>query len=131
MIILEHVSKEFASKSHFPSLPPGCFPALPPEKPIYVKIPWHNMEFKIKIRQMPVISSFAVTGHKTQGRTLPRLAIAGLGTHLTNYSGWLYVALPRCRELANLYRFFSIPSDVTKYKPRKTIMAFMHNIRSR
>lgn len=63
------------------------------------------------LQQFPLLPSFCVTGHKTQGLTLDRLII---GSHKSTTKRYLYVVLSRIKSLAGLTLLQPLPMPTGK-----------------
>ena len=74
---------------------------------------------RAKVTQFPLIQAHAITGHKSQGRTLRRVIVAGLwrkGKHGLNSqlraAGWFYTAASRATKRIGLeVRSKKLPMD--------------------
>ena len=71
--------------------------------------------------QFPIVTSFAITGHKTQGATLKNILICSFMGHSSGKSGWLYVVLSRVKSLKNIFILEELPSDLNHYKSRPKV----------
>jgi hypothetical protein len=76
-----------------------------------------------KVKQVPVNSNIATTGHKLQGMSKDVLIV-----NYWNYrcANWVYVVLSRVRTLAGLYlmkplnleRSFNVPQSLIRFEQR-------------
>ena len=73
-------------------------------KPIFretQRVPFPGANFHLCRQQFPIMLAFAVTVHKIQGSTLPRIAILCSDKYFA--SGQMYVAVSRVRNLDDLF----------------------------
>lgn len=71
-------------------------------------------------RQLPVTLAWAITIHKSQGKTLARIII-DLGQQGAFAAGQLYVALSRCQSLGNIAIKQPITLEDVRYEPKVKI----------
>ncbi len=98
-----------------------------------VKYAWDNQTQKVvakvsgKYTQIPLIHAWAITIHKSQGRTLDRARLdirKGAFAH-----GQIYVALSRTRSMDNLS--FTTPLTQSDVRLDKRVLEFLQNSRCR
>ena len=84
-------------------------------------------EINIKLTHFPIISNFATTGHKLQGKTMPNLVIAEWVTK----PNWAYVVLSRVRTLDGIYLKDALPANCSFNPPPEylTMIELLRNTR--
>ena len=78
-------------------------------------------DVKTTMTQFPIVTAFAITGHKTQGAALKNILICSFKGHSSGKSGWLYVVLSRVKSLKNIFILEELPSDLNHYKSRPKV----------
>ena len=63
-----------------------------------------------QMSQFPIVTAFAITGHKTQG-TLKNILVCSFKGHSSGKSGWLYVVLSRVKSLKNIFILKKLPQN--------------------
>ena len=64
---------------------------------------------RMKLSHFAVLSNYATTGHKLQGKSLERLIIA----EWSKKQNWAYVVLSRVRTLSGVYLCKPLPEDIS------------------
>ena len=113
-ILFKHVLAPYKDKKILDDYPVGYFKV--PTSSTKRVISFGSLKVKCNITGFRVKPRFAITGHKTQGMTMPELFIAGIGTYGTGKHGWLYVALSRVKDLSNIYTLAPLSEKLSDYK---------------
>ena len=83
-----------------------------------------------QMSQFPIVTAFAITGHKTQGATLKNILICSFKGHSSGKSGWLYVVLSRVKSLKNIFILEKLPTDLSHYKSRPKVKIELDRIKT-
>ena len=114
-IVFKHM-EQFQKVKIEETLRPGYFSIK--SHTIQKKVQWTNTEFTAELTGFKAVSSYAFTGHKTQGRTMDEIIVGGYQGHKHNKSGWIYVVLSRVSTMDCFFTLETLDRDVRKYKPR-------------
>jgi len=121
---------EWVEFEHYPSLPGAktrTFKLEPREFSATIKLPLtEDLSTTVgnaKIKQVPVNSNVATTGHKLQGMSKDIIIVNSWNYRCAN---WVYVVLSRVRTLAGLYlmqpldleRSFNVPENLIRFERR-------------
>jgi hypothetical protein len=125
-----------------PEVPPDCvlvrFPELPAQLeglepnvfPIFrytASDQGCRRDNRPSISQFPLTPAFCITGHKTQGQTISKLAIHLRTSGTRPPQAWLYVQVSRVRTLNGLFFFRRLTmDDVKHFRPHPTVLNAMH-----
>ena len=82
-------------------------------------------EINIKLTHFPIISNFATTGHKLQGKTMASLVIA----EWVAKPNWAYVVLSRVRTLAGIYLKDPLPANCS-FNPPQEYLTMIERLRN-
>ena len=121
---------EWVEFEHYPTLPGAkrrTFKLEPREFSATIKLPLtEDLSTTVgnaKIKQVPVNSNVATTGHKLQGMSKDIIIVNSWNYRCAN---WVYVVLSRVRTLAGLYliqpldleRSFNVPENLIRFETR-------------
>jgi len=121
---------EWMELEHYPTLPGAkarTFKLEPRKFSATIKLPLtgalSTTVGNAKVKQVPVNSNVATTGHKLQGMSKDVLIVNDWNYRCTN---WVYVVLSRVRTLAGLYlmkpldleRSFNVPQSLIRFEQR-------------
>jgi hypothetical protein len=121
---------EWVEFEHYPTLPGAkrrTFKLEPREFSATIKLPLtediSTTVGNAKIKQVPVNSNVATTGHKLQGMSKDIIIVNSWNYRCAN---WVYVVLSRVRTLAGLYlmqpldleRSFNVPENLIRFERR-------------
>lgn len=89
-------------RQHY-GLEPGTVPIFPYETDNCVIDLAHNHSVRAKVKQFPLVPAHAITIHKIQGQTLPKVILGSFksGSSFASFSA-IYVALSRTKKLDGL-----------------------------
>ena len=83
-----------------------------------------------QMSQFPIVTAFAITGHKTQGATLKNILVCSFKGHSSGKSGWLYVVLSRVKSLKNIFILKKLPTELSHYKSRPKVKIELDRIKT-
>ena len=121
---------EWMEFEHYPTLPGAnarTFKLEPREFTATIKVPLtEDLSTTVgnaKVKQVPVNSNVATTGHKMQGMSKDIIIVNSWNYRCAN---WVYVVLSRVRTLAGLYlmqpldleRSFNVPESLIRFERR-------------
>ena len=127
---VEKLGRKKGLDQHYPSLPGAktrTFKLEPREFSATIKLPLtEDLSTTVgnaKIKQVPVNSNVATTGHKLQGMSKDIIIVNSWNYRCAN---WFYVVLSRVRTLAGLYlmqpldleRSFNVPENLIRFERR-------------
>jgi hypothetical protein len=134
-VVVQNHQPPFDAEAHYSPLPVGHFPLQCLDKKrstdkYTINVNGRNVNLSAKLTQLPLVSMFALTGHKCQGRTLPALIVGPpKQRHASGSSGWLYVMLSRVAQLKDLYLVEPLDTNMSRYKRRDGLIREMQRIR--
>ena len=95
-------------------------------RPMYLwsefQLPEMKSDIGTGMTQLPCVTAFAVTGHKTQGATLGNIFVCGYGPHGNGRSGWLYVVMSRVRDISNIYLLKKLTKKAKDFRARELVV---------
>ena len=130
LLVLKHKEKHFQKMEIIKNLR-GFFSLRTSNSSLSFQ--FKNMPTKIssELKQFPVVTAFAITGHKTQGATIKNILISGFGPHAPGKSGWLYVVLSLVNDLKNIFLLKKLVTNSKGFKIRKDVvkedLRLLHN----
>jgi hypothetical protein len=133
-VTIQNHQPPFDIETHYAPLPVGHFPLQCLDKrrstdTYKIRVNGKDVNLQAKLTQLPLVSMFALTGHKCQGRTLPALIVGPPKKHANESSGWLYVMLSRVSQLKDLYLVEPLDTNLSRYTRRDGLIAEMQRIR--
>lgn len=131
-LVLKHCNPDWALRDHFPSLPRGCFPLSIDRRFSGGRlISKDGVKVKITVHQFYCVPAFALTGHKTQGSTLPSILVGSWGRHRYGARGWMYVVLSRVRDLNSFFMLEPVTTNKDFFKERTEEISEMERLRTK
>lgn len=115
-IIVKYNHGNWGNKTCFDTLGVGCGILQPFEKKISCML--GEKRLKVQMKQFYLAPASSITGHKSQGQTLPKIAISCVRNRkgVSDKGSWLYVALSRAKKLMDVSLTFELAKS--DFSPR-------------
>ena len=101
----------------------GLFSLKPTNLWVSFQLPEMKSDIATSMTQMPSVTAFAVTGHKTQGAPFKNIFLCGYDSHGNGRSGWLYVVMSRVKDIKNIYLLTKLTKKASEFKTRERVVA--------